>query len=242
MSYQQKRVCALKNKKSLIIISVLILTAVTFVICFSSLRNGSALISGQPKTKIVLDAGHGGIDGGVSGSVTGVKESQINLKIVKKLEKYLIDGGFEVILTRNSEAGLYGIATKNLKKKDMQKRKEVINKAKPSLVVSIHLNKYSLKSRRGAQVFYKEECENGKILAENLQNAFNELPQATRNLAPLKGDYYILNCSPYPSVIAECGYLSNPEEEKLLITEEYQDEISYTIFKGIIGYLNQTTV
>ncbi len=230
------------KRRSLIVISMLILTAITFVFCFSSLKNGSALSSEQPKVKVVLDAGHGGVDGGVSGVRTGVKESELNLAIVKKLERLLIDGGFDVVLTRSGSAGLYGIATKNLKRKDMEKRKEIINRAKPSIVVSVHLNKYALSSRRGAQIFYKKDCEYGKILAERVQTAFNELPESTRSFSALTGDYYILNCSNYPSIIAECGFLSNPEEEALLITEEYQETVAYSLFKGIVDYLAETTI
>ncbi len=230
------------RKRGLVIISALILTAIAFAVCLGSIGGGSALSSEQPKVKIVLDAGHGGVDGGVSGVKTGVKESVLNLIIVKKLERYLIDAGFDVILTRSTDAGLYGIASKNLKKKDMQKRKEIILKAEPSLVVSVHLNKYALPSRRGAQIFYRSDSENGKILAKSIQNAFNDLPESTRNFSPLKGDYYILNCTNYPSVIAECGFLSNPEEEALLLTEEYQDTVAYTLFKGVVGYLAETSL
>ncbi len=229
------------KRSSLIIISTLVLTLITFFICFGSLKSGSALSSEQPKIKVVLDAGHGGIDGGVSGVNTGIKESVINLSIVKKLERYLVDAGFNVVLTRSTDAGLYGIATKSLKKKDMQKRKEIIEKEEPSLVVSVHLNKYSLSSRKGAQVFYNEKSENGKILAESIQKAFNELPDSVRDFSALKGDYYILNCTNYPSVIAECGFLSNPEEEAKLVTEEYQDVVAYTLFKGIVSYLAETS-
>ncbi len=229
------------KRSNLIIISTLVLTVITFIICFGSLKSGSALSSEQPKIKVVLDAGHGGIDGGVSGVNTGIKESVINLSIVKKLEHYLVDGGFNVVLTRSTDAGLYGIATKSLKKKDMQKRKEIIEKEEPSLVVSVHLNKYSLSSRKGAQIFYNEKNQNGKILAESIQKAFNELPDSERDFSALKGDYYILNCTNYPSVIAECGFLSNPEEEAKLVTEEYQDVVAYTLFKGIVSYLAETS-
>jgi N-acetylmuramoyl-L-alanine amidase len=104
------------------------------------------------------------------------------------------------------------------------------------------LNQYSVSTRRGAQVFYKKLDTSGKLLAESIQNAFNEMPESTRNLSALTGDYYILNCTNYPSVIAECGYLSNPEEEALLITESYQDNIAYTLFKGICGYLAKESI
>lgn len=227
------------KKRSLIVISVLVVTALTFVLCFGALIKTSAESSSSYKIKIVLDAGHGGIDGGVTGVNTGVKESDLNLALTKKVEKYLVSAGFVVVLTRSSEAGLYGVATKNLKRKDMEKRRDIINKIKPNLVISIHMNKFSVSTRRGAQVFYKPQDENSKLLAQSLQSCFNSMPQAPRTCSALTGDYYILNCSNYPSVIAECGFLSNPEDEQLLINSTYQDELAYTIFKGVITYLAQ---
>ena len=193
------------------------------------------------KITIVLDAGHGGVDAGVNGVVTGVKESELNLKVVKKLQSYFISAGMNVVLTRNSDAGLYGVATKNLKKKDMQKRKEIIENADPTVVISVHMNKYSLQSRRGAQVFYKSKDNISKILANEIQKSLNEMDGAVRSCDALTGDYYILNCTSYPSVICECGFLSNPDDEALLITDEYQDKIAYTIFKGVISYLAEAS-
>lgn len=228
------------KRKNIIIVSVLIITALTFVFCFSALSTSQIGNANASKIKIVLDAGHGGIDGGVSGVRTGVKESELNLKVVKKLEKYLIDAGMVVILTRSSEAGLYGVASSSLKRKDMEKRRDIIESAKPDLVISIHMNKYSLSTRRGAQVFYKAEDEMGIKLANSVQSALNDMDKATRQYSALKGDYYILNCSNYPSIITECGFLSNPEDEALLINDQYQDELAYTIYKGIAGYLAQT--
>lgn len=230
------------RKKSLIIISVLIITSLTFILCFGALiKSGVNKVDGDT-VKIVLDAGHGGIDNGVIGSVTGVKESELNLIVVKKIEDYLVSAGIGVILTRSSNAGLYGIATKNLKRKDMEKRREIIMSANPTLLVSIHMNKYSLSSRRGAQVFYKGSDEKAKLLANCVQDELNGMQEATRPYSALSGDYYILNCSNVPSIIAECGFLSNPEDEALLITEEYQDKVAYTIFKGIISYLSQASI
>lgn len=230
------------KKKNLIIFSVLLATFFTIILCFSAISAKPVSEATVNKTKIVLDAGHGGIDGGVVGKLTGIKESELNLKVVKKLEKYLINSGISVTLTRNSDAGLYGVATKNLKKKDMQKRSEIINSASPDLIVSVHMNKYSLSTRRGAQVFYKANDEKSKLLAESVQNCFNDMEEASRNCSVLTGDYYILKCSNYPSIIAECGFLSNSQDETLLVTEEYQDKIAYAIFKGIVGYLTQNNL
>ena len=227
------------RKKSIIIISVLILTIFTFVLCFGAI--GNSTVSASNKIKIVLDAGHGGVDGGVTGVNTGIKESELNLIVVKKIEKYLIDAGMNVVLTRNSDAGLYGVISSTLKRKDMEKRKNIILKAKPNLVVSVHMNKYSLSTRRGAQVFFNENNPDSIILANAIQQNFNAMENCVKKTDALKGDYYILKCTEYPSVIAECGFLSNPEDEKLLITETYQDDIAFTIYKGIVTYLAQTT-
>jgi len=227
------------KKSGLLIVTILIITLLTATVCFGVLATKPIGNASANNLKIVLDAGHGGVDGGVSGVLTGVKESDLNLSVVKKLEKFLIGAGFSVVLTRSTDAGLYGVSSVSLKKKDMQKRRDIIKKAKPNLVVSVHMNKYSLQSRRGAQVFYKKTDEKGKLLAQCVQDSFNQMKEAVRECNILTGDYYILNCSEYPSIIAECGFLSNPEDEALLITEEYQESIAYSIFKGIITYMTK---
>lgn len=228
------------KKRNLIVVCVLILTILTSSVCFYGIKKANKNNVESSQYKIVLDAGHGGVDGGVSGVNTGVKESELNLIITKKLEKQLLEAGFSVVLTRKTDAGLYGLATENLKRKDMQKRQEIINKERPNLVLSIHLNKFSVSTRRGAQVFYKNGDENAKLLANSIQNAFNLMDEAPRQSSALVGDYYILKCSNYPSVIAECGFLSNPDDESLLITDEYQEKIAYSIYRGIVEYLSKT--
>jgi len=225
-------------KKNIIIISVFLITIFTFILCFGALSTKPINDVTVNRIKVVLDAGHGGIDGGVQGVNTGVKESVLNLSVVKKLEEYLVSAGINVLLTRNTDAGLYGVATKNLKRKDMEKRRDIINDFQPHVVISVHMNKYSLSTRRGAQVFYKKSDENAKLLASTIQQSFNIMPNASRECSILAGDYYILNCTEYTSVIAECGFLSNPEDEALLLTEEYQNDIAYSIFKGIVEYFS----
>ncbi|MBR5192623.1 MAG: N-acetylmuramoyl-L-alanine amidase [Clostridia bacterium] len=225
------------SKKNIIISIVLIITFLTMLFSVSALSNNPIEDTDSNVITIVLDAGHGGVDGGVLGASTGVKESDLNLIVVKKLNTLLQSSGFNVVLTRSTEAGLYGVATSNLKKKDMQKRKEIILKAQPALVVSVHMNKYALSTRRGAQVFYRKDSEKSKLLANCVQNSFNNMEEASRECSALSGDYYILNCTSFPSIIAECGFLSNIEDEKLLVTDKYQDKIAYALFKGIVNYL-----
>lgn len=187
---------------------------------------------------VVLDAGHGGIDGGGTGVKTGIKESDVNLDIVKKIQVYLEQANVNVILTRKTDAGLYGLAVKGFKKRDMQKRKEIIEDAAPAVMVSVHQNCSTSVSRRGAQLFYRKDSANGEILANNIQNELNGMPEAVRKSQPLTGDYYMLNCTEYTSVICECGFLSNPADEALLLTDDYREKLAYAIYKGIISYLS----
>jgi N-acetylmuramoyl-L-alanine amidase len=188
--------------------------------------------------RIVLDAGHGGIDGGVVGKSTGVKESDLNLAITYQVKNVLEEMGFETVLTRKTEAGLYGTATRGFKKRDMQKRKELIEGADPALLLSIHQNYYPSKSTRGAQVFYNKTNERGRKLASSLQKKLNALykEENVRNRTATAGDYFLLNCSECPSVIVECGFLSSPADEKLLIDEAWQKRLADTIASGVLAY------
>ena len=189
---------------------------------------------------IVLDAGHGGVDGGVVGRETGVKESDLNLAVTMKLKTVLERAGFDVVLTRKTEAGLYGAATTGFKKRDMQKRKEIIEEAKPVAVISVHQNFYPTRTTRGGQVFYRTGSESGKKLAEGIQNQFNLL-YAEESVSPrtaATGDYYMLKCTDYTSVIAECGFLSNRADESLLVAESFQERVAEAIYAGLIGYFS----
>ena len=189
---------------------------------------------------IVLDAGHGGVDGGVLGKSTGVKESDLNLAIAIKTARRLQDSGFEVVLTRKTEEGLYGVATRGFKKRDMQKRKEIIQEANPALLVSIHQNFFPTKSPRGAQVFYAKTDENSKYFAEFLQTSLNGLyaEQGAKARKITAGEYFMLECATCPSVIVECGFLSNAKDEQLLISEAWQERVAQSVTAGIIAYLS----
>ena len=195
---------------------------------------------GEENMRIVVDAGHGGADGGVSGKTTGVKESDLNLAIAYRVSDVLTDMGFEVTMTRKTEAGLYGTATKGFKKRDMQRRKEIIESVDPMLVLSIHQNRYPARSVRGGQVFYAKESERGKALALSVQAELNELygKEKVKERKAAVGDYFILNCADCPSVIVECGFLSNPIDEQLLTTEIWQKKLAESIATGVVTYLS----
>ena len=188
------------------------------------------------KKVIVLDAGHGGVDGGVRGVQTGVKESDLNLAIVLALKSQLEEVGFEVVLTRKTKDGLYDSTAKGFKKRDMQKRKEIIERENPAFVVSVHQNYYPSSKTRGAQVFFAKDNADGERFATALQNRLNALykPQGVKERKASSGDYFMLKCTESPSVIVECGFLSNAEDERLLSTIEWQRKLVQTIARGIL--------
>lgn len=187
---------------------------------------------------VVIDAGHGGIDAGVRGVATEAKESDINLRISIYLRGYFVDAGFNVVMTRTTQGGLYGTSTKGFKMRDMKKRKQIIEDCNADMVISVHQNFCPIPSKRGATVFYDKDSESGKLLAQSIQNSFNSMPDCETKNSPLVGDYYMLKCTSNPSVICECGFLSNAENDKLLNTEEYQKSIAYAIFKGSVAYFS----
>ena len=218
-------------------ICIVLALVVTFGICFFAL----GVTAGENmRLTVVLDAGHGGVDGGVLGITSGVKEIDINLEMSRRLQKKFEEAGFRVVQTRNTEAGLYGSATSGYKKRDMKKRAQIINESNPALVLSVHQNFFSLTSRRGAQVFFREDNERSFTLACMIQTALNSMPECVKQTNPLKGDYYILNCNEYPTVIVECGFLSNAEDEALLLSEEYRDKLSDAILQGALAFLAST--
>ncbi len=190
------------------------------------------------KYTIVIDAGHGGIDGGAVGNLTGVSESELNLDISKRLKTLFEEVGFKVVLTRQTMDGLYGDTSPGFKKRDMQKRAEIIRESAPNLLISVHLNKYTSPNRRGAQVFYKSDSESGKKLANAIQKNINENLPVSKNYSALSGDYFLLNTSKCPSVIVECGFLSNPEEEGLLQDKNYRQKLAKVIFDGTLNYMS----
>ena len=185
---------------------------------------------------VVLDAGHGGSDPGSIGYKTKVNESDLNLRYVLSLKEKLEKSGINVVLTRTSDKALVDGRGKEFKKQDMAKRKELIKNTRPNMVISLHQNSSKNHSFRGAQVFYDKTSEISKQIADKIQKEFNEsLINGKKYASP--GDYYMLKCTSAPSVIIECGFLSNAEEELLLLSADYQEKILNSIYLGIINFL-----
>lgn len=218
-------------KKQTVLAAVLALVTLSSAIVLMS-PIVSKPVSGRIGRTVVIDAGHGGVDVGVVGRTSGAKESDINLEIARALKSVLADNGYTVVMTRDSGDGLYGLSSKNRKLKDMQTRKSIIDNAKADIVVSIHQNYYPLSSVRGAQVFYAKDSDDARAMAEEMQRMLNvNLDDCSRSA--MQGDYYILSCSETPALLIECGFLSSPEDEKLLLSPEYRKKIAYTIYCGI---------
>ena len=230
------------NKKTFGLFAVCFALFLGFVsalaLCVQALNAPLPVSAANSKLKIVIDAGHGGVDGGVMGK-NGAKESDLNLSISLKLKTLLEETGFDVTLTRKTTSGLYGVATKGFKKRDMLKRKEVIENAAPDLVLSIHQNFYPSASTRGGQVFYNKQNANSQTLATCLQTQLNELyaKQGVRPRTEKFGEYYLLQCTDYPTVIIECGFLSNAKDETLLKSNDFKRKLCGSIAAGVLNYL-----
>lgn len=194
------------------------------------------------KIKILIDPGHGGVDPGTSGD-SNKAEAPINLDISTKLMHFLEVSGFEVEMTRYDDNGLYTDNSKTIREKkneDLKNRVEAINNSNAELAISIHLNSFPQKQYYGAHVFYKKNSEKSKAAAEILQDNLKEILDKNNNrVAQVKKDIKIMDKSTVPTILIECGFLSNPEEERKLLTEDYQEKIAWAIYTGLIKFFNQ---
>ena len=188
---------------------------------------------------IVIDAGHGKPDEGAESS-TGTTEAETNLKIALKIQNLLEQSGSSVVLTRSDENAIYDIDAKTLRQKkisDIHNRVKIGNESSADIFVSIHLNKIPQQQYDGWQTFYKAGSENGQKLAVSIQNNLNKAIQKENNrVAKTIDNIYIIKHVEIPIAIVECGFLSNPEEEKLLLQDEYQNKLAWGIYNGIIDY------
>lgn len=227
------------KKKIELIMGVILLVAAGFLA-----KRGSVYVQQmkveKEKTCIVIDAGHGGKDPGKIG-VNGEKEKELNLQIAKKLKKNLEEKNFKVVLTRDSDEGLYSEDARNKKVEDMKKRCEIIDDAEPVFTISIHQNSYPEEYVKGAQVFYYGQSKEGEELAKILQASLIEnLDKENNRTAKANESYYLLKKTSSPTVIVECGFLSNSEEASQLSDSKYQQKIADAICQGVNKYLKDS--
>ena len=170
----------------------------------------------------------------------GTTEAETNLKIALKVQNLLEQSGATVVLTRSDDEAIYDLDSKTLKQKkisDIHNRVKIGNESQADIFVSIHLNKIPQEQYWGWQCFYKDGDENSIKLAKSLQENLNEAIQKENKRVAMKLDnVYIMKHVEIPISIVECGFLSNTEEEKLLLEDSYQDRLAWGIYNGIIDY------
>ena len=185
---------------------------------------------------IAVDAGHGGYDGGAVGRVSGTPEKGLNLDVAQRVERLLTAQGARVIMTRTGDYALCDEDPPIRKKlQDMQRRAKIIEQGGADVLLSIHMNEYAGRSESGPQVFYRENCPAGRLLAGAMQQAMTAQLALKKEREALGGDYYILTLG-IPGVLVECGFLSNREEEAMLLTEEYRERVATAIAAGVLAW------
>ena len=189
---------------------------------------------------IVIDAGHRSSRWAVQWAHHGATEAQTNLKIALKLQTLLEQSGSTVILTRSDENAIYDIDKNTLREKkisDIRNRVKIGNESSADIFVSIHLNKIPQSQYDGWQTFYKPNDEKSMKLAKSIQTNLNDAIQKENKRVAMKLDtVYIMKHVEIPISIVECGFLSNPDEEELLLSDEYQNKLAWGIYNGIIDY------
>lgn len=225
----------IKGKNILIAIFIIIVLVVAFRFFIGNNKKVETM-SHNFSNVIVVDAGHGLPDGGAC--VEDVYESNINLAIAKKLQIALEDKGYEVIMTRNDENNIAdsenNSSISKIKQSDLSNRVKIINESGADFCVSIHLNKFQNSKYWGWQTFYNKDSEEGKALAQSIQDNIKKVVGRDNNRTPLKIEgIKIVDKTNIPVVIVECGFLSNPEECALLQNDEYQSKLVDGIVRGI---------
>ncbi len=185
---------------------------------------------------IAVDPGHGGYDGGAVGRVSGTPEKGLNLDVALRLARLLEAKGARVIMTRTDDRALCDEDPPIRKKlQDMQRRAALIQAGGADMVLSIHMNEYAGRSESGPQVFFREGCPAGRLLAGAIQQAMIEGLHPKTQRTALGGDYYILTLG-VPSALVECGFLSNRDEEARLLTESYREEVAQAVCAGVLAW------
>ncbi len=233
------------NKKSIKLTMSIIGCFVLLAVC-ARVTEHALPVSTAPTDKptVVLDAGHGGLDSGAVG-VNGTLEKNVNLSIVLTLRDMLELSGFNVVLTRDEDISIYdpGVTgIRNQKLNDMDNRLKIIQSHPDSVFLCIHQNNYTDPLYFGGQMFYNNNNPNNRSLAQIMQNRFAQLQPGNDREIKLTGDeLFLLKSNPNPSLMIECGFLSNPDEEAKLSTWEYQQKVAFTIYSGLMEYLDAVT-
>lgn len=231
-------------------ICLTIICLFVFMWGFSGKHGELMTISSQPseamdRQVIVIDPGHGGMDGGCI-SINGTAEKDINLAISKNCKELFTALGFQPICTRETDEAIYDEGVEGLsaqKKSDMENRLAIFSKYTDAISISIHQNQFTDSRYSGAQMFYQQDNTEGERLAQNMQKQFVNLldPENTRETKPVTDELYLLKNTSCAAIMIECGFLSNPQEAQLLESDEYQKQVSFAIFTGLMEYSLEKT-
>ncbi len=231
------------NKKIRLRIAVIFISMIcaVYVKYSSTVATYTTPVKGEIDKIILIDPGHGGIDGGAK-SKRGCQEKHINLSISLKLRDKLKNMGYEVVMTRDSDKGLYGLtgSIRNKKNEDLNNRCKMKRDSSCDVFISIHQNFFEQSYYYGAQVWYSKN-EDSEKLAHIIQENFKiDLDKKNNRVEKPAGNAYkVLRChSDIPSVIVECGFLTNPQEEEKLKSEEYQNKIADSLAKSVKEYFD----
>lgn len=232
----------LKILQTVVLVTVCLISGM--MINDSELFTASANV-GDVKT-VIIDPGHGGFDGGAV-AADGTIEKDINLEISLNLSQMLKSAGYNVILTRETDASTEDDETEKIalrKKSDLKNRLDLMKNNPDAVFVSIHLNKFTTSAARGSQVFYNGKIEKSKILGDSIQNSIKAMlqPENTRVNKQATSSTYLLYNATIPAVLVECGFLSNKVELEMLKKEEYQKKIAFCCMCGINDYFNNKGV
>lgn len=235
------------KKNNIIFTTVIVSLALVFSCVFTIYKKAETLsVNSFPQKEItvIIDPGHGGIDGGATG-VDGSVEKDINLSIAKKLESQLNLLGIKTEMTRKTDITIADDSAKTIKEiktSDLHNRMKLVDSTKNSILISIHQNHYTEEKYSGLQVFYSPNNQASENLADLIQSsAKNYLrPQNDRVIKKAESNLYLLYSAKSPSVLVECGFMSNADENILLKNPEYQKQLAYCIAMSVNQYINQS--
>lgn len=220
---------------------LIILSAMLYLTFMANSSAAETSSNSFMRKTIIVDAGHGGDDGGAIG-IDGTVEKDINLDIALKLEKILKFYGFNVIMTRTEDVMTCDDGLDSLRKRkvsDIHNRFDLMRKNPDAVFISVHQNKFEDTSQHGTQVFYSGNNEKSKVLAEAIQTSITSAVQPENGRVMKKSDsgIYLLYHAEIPAVLVECGFISNPDEVKKLKDESYRMKLAILIADGLLKYL-----
>lgn len=216
-----------------------IIAIVSVILTLGAISTGAVMMYKADVPHIIIDAGHGEPDGGCVGNLGSI-EQEINLSVAKKIAEILEAKKINTTLTRENSLGLWSAKSTTIREKkveDMKKRVDIMNKSNADLFISIHMNSYPTKAASGLRIFYDKNHPEIKELAEAIQERMSDITGAkSSTVRPAERNLFLLKNTPMPVILIECGFLSNPEEEKKLMDSEYRSKLAWSISDAIEKY------